>query len=87
MDISGDLLVKVDSPRAKRAWYDRHMIWIELDDGREIGFPIGKIPRLAKADDDLVSRVRVEARGRALRWDELDEDLSVEGIVAGRWPK
>lgn len=57
-----------------RAWYDRHMIWIELNDGREIGVPIGKIPRLANADDEFVSKVRVEARGRALRWEELELD-------------
>ena len=35
--------------------------------------------------DELLAEVRIEARGKALRWRELDEDLTVEGILAGRW--
>jgi len=72
--------------RAVRAWASRRKVWIELEDGREIGFPADKFPRLAAAADDLLARVRIEARGTALRWEELDEDLSVDGILAGRWP-
>jgi hypothetical protein len=39
--------------------------------------------RTASMED--LGKVRVEARGTALRWEELDEDLTVEGILAGRW--
>lgn len=60
-------------------------VWVELEDGREIGFPADKFRRLRDASDELLAKVRVEARGRALRWEELDEDLSIEGILAGRW--
>jgi hypothetical protein len=72
--------------RALRAWCDRRMVWIELADGRQIGFPTTKFPRLRKASDEDLAKVRVEARGKVLRWEELDEDLLVEGIVAGRFP-
>jgi len=40
----------------------------------------------AGASDELLSKVRVEARGRALRWEEQDEDITVEDVLAGRWP-
>jgi hypothetical protein len=70
---------------AVRAWVKDRKIWVELEDGREIGFPADRYRRLRNADDELLARVRIEARGRALRWEELDEDLTVEGILAGRW--
>lgn len=71
--------------RAIRAWVDKRKVWIELEDGREVGFPADKFPRLREASDELLARVRIEARGKALRWEELDEDLTVAGILAGRW--
>lgn len=72
--------------RAMRAWCERGMVWIELADGRQIGVPADKFPRLRKASEQDLAKVRVEARGKALRWEELDEDLLVEGVVAGRFP-
>ena len=71
---------------AMRAWYDRGMVWIELTDGRQVGVPTAKFPRLRNASDQDLAKVRVEARGKALRWEELEEDLLVEGLVAGRFP-
>ena len=60
-------------------------MWVEPADGWPIGFPADKYRRLRDAGDELLAKVRVEARGRALRWEELDEDLSIDGILAGRW--
>jgi len=71
--------------RAVRAWVAGGKVWVELDDGREVGFPPDRFERLRGATDELLAKVRIEARGRALRWEELDEDLSVAGILAGRW--
>jgi len=62
------------------------MVWTELTDGRQVGNPTSKFPRLRNAPGHDLAKVRVEARGKALRWEELDEDLLVEGIVAGRFP-
>ena len=71
--------------RAVRAWVLNRKVWVELEDGREVGFPCDRYRRLRDASDELLARVRVEARGKALRWEELDEDLTVDGILAGRW--
>ena len=73
-------------PRATRAWCRDGKIWVELTDRRCVGAPTDKFPQLRDATEDLLSKIRLEARGRALRWEELDEDLTVDGIVAGRWP-
>jgi hypothetical protein len=67
--------------RATRAWYADGFVWVELDDGRQLGFPPSQFRRLQGATPELLAKVRVEARGRALRWEELDEDLSVDGLV------
>jgi len=72
-------------PRAVRAWAADRKVWVALEDGREIGFPAERFPRLRNAQDDLLAQVRIEARGRALRWEELDEDISIGGILAGRF--
>jgi hypothetical protein len=71
--------------RAVRAWVESRTIWVQLDDGRTIGFPAEKYRLLKNAKDEDLAKVRIEARGRALRWEELDEDLSIDGILAGRW--
>ena len=75
----------IDSARAVRAWIVDRKIWIELADGREIGFPADKYRRLRHAGTEQLAEIRIEARGKALRWESLDEDLSVDGILAGRW--
>ena len=71
--------------RAVRVWVDGRTIWIALEDGRTVGFPADKFRLLRDASQESLAKVKIEARGKALRWDELDEDLTVEGILAGRW--
>ncbi len=58
---------------------------MELNDGREVSFPADNFTRLRNASPDLLAKVQIEARGKALRWEELDEDLTVAGILAERW--
>jgi len=64
---------------------DGRAVWIALEDGRTVGFPADKFRLLRDATPESLAQVKIEARGKALRWDELDEDLTVEGILAGRW--
>ncbi len=71
--------------RAVRAWVSDRKVWVELEDGREVGFPADKYQRLRNADNELLGKLCIEARGRALRWEELDEDLTIDGILARRW--
>jgi hypothetical protein len=75
----------VVEPAAVRAWAEGRTIFIELHDGRTIGFPADRFRILAAATEEQLARVQVEVSGYALRWDELDEDITVPGIVAGRF--
>lgn len=61
------------------------MVFVELHDGRIVGFPADRFRILSKATEEQLSKVKVEVNGFALRWEELDEDLTVPGVVAGRF--
>lgn len=73
-------------PAAVRAWAENRTVFVELTDGRIIGFPASRFPLLAQATDDQLKEVRIRLNGFALRWESLDEDITVPGIVAGNFP-
>lgn len=81
MSTSGPASAPLHHPVAANAWCADGFVWVELADGRRLGVPVGGFPRLRNAPQEMLAKVRVEARGRALRWEELDEDLSVEGLL------
>jgi len=72
-------------PAALRAWAEKRIVYMELTDGRIVGFPADRFQILSQASDDQLQDVQVEVGGYALRWEEIDEDLTVAGVVAGRF--
>ena len=72
-------------PRALRAWASGRMVFVELTDGRQIGFPAARFRLLAHASDAELDQVELCLNGAALRWEQLDEDITVRGIVEGRF--
>jgi hypothetical protein len=72
-------------PVAIRAWAEGRTIYLELTDGRIIGFPSDRFLILSQASENQLKEVQIEVNGHALRWEELDEDLTVAGLVAGRF--
>jgi hypothetical protein len=61
------------------------MVFLELSDGRILGFPASRFQRLRDASAEQLQKVVLELNGYALRWEELDEDITVPGVVAGRF--
>jgi hypothetical protein len=61
------------------------MIFVELTDGRQIGFPADRFRLLHAASDEQLAGVTLRLSGAALRWEALDEDITVRGIVEGRF--
>jgi hypothetical protein len=61
------------------------MVFIELTDGRIVGFPASRFKRLIEVSDAEFSKVELRLDGFALRWEGLDEDITVPGIVAGNF--
>lgn len=72
-------------PVAIKAWAEKRFIYIELTDGRLFGFPADRFRILSQATQEQLKEVQIELNGYALRWEELDEDLTVSGIVAGQF--
>ena len=70
---------------ALRTWTQGSVVFVELTDGRQIGFPADRFRILARATDAQLGAAYLRLDGTALRWDELDEDISVRGIVEGRF--
>ena len=83
--MTSDLRPSPTEPAAVRAWTEGRIIFVELHDGRTVSFPADRFRRLAAATEDQLAQVRVELNGFAVRWEELDEDITVPGIVAGRF--
>jgi len=60
-------------------------IFVELTDGRIVGFPADRFRILKSATNEQLKAVTLRLDGFALRWEELDEDLTVPGVVAGNF--
>ena len=70
------------SPEPLAVRFDEFSFWVELEDGRTLGVPLAWFPRLLHATPQ--QRDAVELSRVGLHWEELDEDISVEGLLAGR---
>ena len=70
-------------PAAIRVWIDGRIVMLELTDGRIFGFPAARFKLLRNATDEQLAEVRLRLNGFALRWETLDEDITVLGVVAG----
>ena len=69
------------SVRATGIRFDEDSFWVELSDGRTLGVPLAWFPRLLRASPAQREAVTISTRG--LHWEELDEDILVEGLLAG----
>ncbi len=67
------------SPTSVR--FDDDNMWVGLSDGRTLGVPLAWFPRLMNASP--TERERVELSRVGLHWEDLDEDISVAGLLAG----
>jgi hypothetical protein len=62
--------------------FDEHTMWVDLSDGRTLGVPLAWFPRLLHATP--AQREKVELSRVGLHWEDIDEDISVAGLIAGR---
>ena len=82
--ITIDKKIETD-PTAINVWVKDRMIYIELTDFRIVGFPANRFKLLKDATDEQLQKVEIRLNGYALRWEELDEDITVKGILEGRF--
>ena len=68
---------------AMRLEFSADMMHVYLTDGRVLSVPIVWSPRLLHASAEQRENYEIGAGGRGLHWPDLDEDLSIAGLMAG----
>ncbi len=66
---------------AKAVRFDDDSMWVHLDDGRVMAVPLAWFPRLLAATPE--QRMQFELSPRGIHWEALDEDISIDGLLAG----
>jgi hypothetical protein len=71
-------------PRALQVTVTDDTLAVDLVDGRTVSVPLAWYPRLAHATSGERDNWRVVGRGEGIHWADLDEDVSVAGLLEGR---
>jgi hypothetical protein len=71
------------SALAKTVEFDDEMMRVSLTDGRVVSVPLAWFPLLMNATPEQRAGCEIGGGGRSLHWPELDEDLSVAGLMGG----
>ncbi len=61
--------------------FDAERMYVQLSDGREIAVPLEWFPTLRNATDKQRNNWRLIGKGVGIHWEDIDEDLSVEGLL------
>ncbi len=61
--------------------FDAERLHVQLSDGREISVPLEWFPSLRDATDEQRNKWRLIGKGVGVHWEDLDEDISVEGLL------
>ncbi|AOP33484.1 hypothetical protein A0128_06260 [Leptospira tipperaryensis] len=69
--------------RAQKVWFDTDNLWVALYDGRKLAVPLTYFPRLLQATPEQRMKVIISGGGIGLHWEEIDEDISVSGLLLG----
>jgi len=76
--------VEIEVPAADSVSVSNDTLTVELNDGRTLSVPLAWYPRLLHATVAERKRWELIGRGQGIHWEDLDEDISIEGLVAGR---
>ncbi len=68
-------------PLAKEVWFEKDYMFVKLLDGRIIGVPLERFPKLKKATKEQRENYRLIGHGYGIHWEDLDEDISVENLL------
>ena len=75
------ILAKKTTPQAHKVWFTDTKMYVLLTDGREVGVPLEWFPKLRDASEEERMEWRLIGGGIGLHWENLDEDLSVAGLL------
>ena len=76
--------VEISVPMAESVIVTDDTLTVELSDGRSLSVPLAWFPRLVYATPAERKNWRLIGRGHGIHWNKLDEDISIEGLLAGK---
>ncbi|HEX5317459.1 MAG TPA: DUF2442 domain-containing protein, partial [Candidatus Kapabacteria bacterium] len=81
--MNGTITSASREPRANRITFQGELFEVHLDDGRILSVPLDWYPRLERANSQQRQHFEWLGKGLAMHWPEIDEDISVEGLLRG----
>jgi len=78
------LAVEIELPKAEDVRVTEDTLSVDLSDGRTISVPLVWFPRLLHAKPKERKNWRLIGRGHGVHWEDIDEDISVEGLLTGK---
>ncbi len=77
-------VIEICVPDAESVAITEDTLTVNLSDGRTISVPLTWFPRLIQASAEERNNWRLIGQGQGIHWEDLDEDISVEGLLAGK---
>lgn len=78
------LAIEMRTALAEHVSVTEDSLIVDLDDGRTVTVPLAWFPRLLHGTIEERNKWRLIGKGEGIHWPDLDEDISVEGILLGR---
>ena len=76
--------VEIELPKAEDVRVTEDTLSVDLSDGSTISVPLEWFPRLLHAKPKERNNWRLIGRGHGIHWEDIDEDISVEGLLTGK---
>jgi len=78
------LAVEIEIPYTLDVHATEDTLTVDLSDRRTISVPLGWYPRLEQANPAERTDWRLIGKGQGVHWEDIDEDIGVEGLLAGK---
>ncbi len=78
------LAVEMEIPNVEGGIITEDTLKVDLSDGRTISVPLAWYPRLVHASGKELYNWRLIGQGQGIHWEDLDEDISVAGLLTGK---
>ncbi len=76
--------VEIHVPNAENVIITEDALTVELSDGRTLSVPLAWFPRLLHATLEERDHWRFIGKGQGIHWEDIDEDISIENLLAGK---
>jgi hypothetical protein len=77
-------VIEMNIPHAESVTITEDALTVELSDGRTMSVPLAWFPRLLHATAEERDHWRLIGKGEGIHWEDIDEDISIENLLAGK---